>query len=200
MYATIDELRSQLGGTPQRSPEYIAKMLHPIPTTDEVNREKFILGNCQGKRVLEFGASGPLHEAIVTVASDYLGVDRTPAPGVVVFDLDDVSLLALPRNGTPDLIVCGEVLEHLGNPQWFLTRLRMQFKGVPVILTVPNAFSEKAHRWAQRNTENVNADHVAWYSPKTLSVLLQRAGYTVGGLYWYGGSGPTADGLVVVTE
>jgi 2-polyprenyl-3-methyl-5-hydroxy-6-metoxy-1,4-benzoquinol methylase len=199
-YHTIDELRSQLGGAPAHSAEYVAKMMHPIPITTEVKREAFILSHCQGKRVLEFGASGPLHEAIVKVATFAMGVDRERAPGVVDFDLDDVSQSWLPSLSNVDIIVCGEVLEHLGNPQHFLARMKRQYAGVPVIITVPNAFSAVGHKWAAKNVENVNADHVAWYSPKTLSVLLQRAGYSVGALFWYGGSGPTADGLVVVTE
>lgn len=215
VYATIDDLRSQLGGLrPERSPEYIAKMLHPLPPdVKEVNREAFILSHCKGKRVLEFGATGPLHDAIVQVASEYLGIDREDGPnGVVGYDLDDCAMGRMGQrlgcteddvralSFKPEIIICGEVIEHLGNPQWFLKRLKEQHAGVPVLITVPNAFSAAAAHWIAKGIENVNADHVAWYSPKTLSVLLQRAGYAVGGLFWYGGSGPTAEGLIVVTE
>ena len=122
------------------------------------------------------------------------------------FDLDDVSL-DLPDTvfntvggSEPDIIVCGEVLEHLSNPGWFLTRLRRQYPGVPVLVTVPNAFSEAAIKWLAKGKENVNIDHVAWYSPHTLRVLLQRAGYTTGDLYYYGGTDPLAEGLIVVAE
>lgn len=198
-YATLDDLRSQLGGGPVRSAAYTEKMLHPLPPCKAVDRVKFILQHAAGKRVLEFGASGPLHDALVLAAAHVVGVDRAEAPGVIGFDLDDVSRETLPY-AHAEIIVCGEVLEHLGNPLHFLRRLHAQYARVPVILTVPNAFSAIAARWIRKGTENVNRDHVAWYSPKTLSVLLERAGYGVGDLYFYGGDDATAEGLLVVTE
>lgn len=200
-FASLDDLRSQLGGAPQQSPEYIAKMLHALPTAQQVDREAFILKHCTGKRVVEFGASGALHEQIKAVATAYLGVDRRVGDRVVADDLDDVSERELHTPAfEPEIVICGEVLEHLGNPLWFLTRLHRQFAGVPVIVSVPNAFSVVQQRWIAKGIENVNADHVAWYSPKTLSVLLERAGYHVGALYYYNGSDATAEGLIVCTE
>lgn len=210
-YATIDALRAELGGKTGPTPEYIAKMFHPFPPATSVDRVVFLLKHVAGKRVLEFGASGPMHEAIVKAAKFVVGIDReSDGQGVFGFDLDDVERSEFPPfawpgdGGTemyqPEIIICGEVLEHLGNPQWFLTRLKRQYPGVPVIVTVPNAFSEAARVHLKRGVECVNPDHVAWYSPKTLSVLLQRAGYTVGGLFWYGGKDATAEGLIVVTE
>lgn len=201
-YATLSDLRENLGGQTGPTPEYAAKMLHPIPPAQSVDRAVFILKHVAGKRVLEFGASGRMHDGIVKAASQVLGVDRAHGEGVIGFDLDDVSLLELPYFGPvlPDIIICGELIEHLSNPGHFLARLRTQYAGVPVIITVPNAFSEAGRRQILKGIENVNRDHVAWYSPKTLSVLLERAGYTVGGLFWYGGDGPTAEGLIVVTE
>lgn len=199
-YATLDDLRSQLGSAPTQSPEYRAKMMHKLPEATSVNREAFILTHCAGKRVLEFGASGSLHDRIVAGAAAVLGVDREPSAGIVGFDLDDVTRSALPEMVNPAIIVCGEVLEHLSNPGWFLTRLKRQYPGVPVILSVPNAFTAVGRKWMTKGYENVNADHVAWYSPKTLAVLLERVGYHTGGLFWCGGDGPDAEGLIVVTE
>jgi 2-polyprenyl-3-methyl-5-hydroxy-6-metoxy-1,4-benzoquinol methylase len=205
-YATIDALRAELGGKPKQPPEWIAKMLHPIPPAETVDRAVFILKHVAGKRVLEFGASGPMHDAIVKAAAEVWGIDRVgDGECVISFDLDDVSMTYLPKMlgagpESPDIIICGEVIEHLSNPGWFLTRLKRQYAGVPVIITVPNAFATAGRHYLARGIECVNGDHVAWYSPKTLSVLLQRAGYSVGGLFWYGGTGPTAEGLIVVTE
>jgi hypothetical protein len=202
-YATIDDLRSQLGGgaSIKTSTAYAAKMLHDLPPAKTVDRAAFILKHVTGKRVLEFGASGPLHEQIKAVAGEYFGVDRQVGDRVVAFDLDSVQEICvqLPTN-RPEIIVCGEILEHLGNPQYFLSRLRAQFPGVPVMITVPNAFAQAGRQWLAKGKECVNGDHVAWYSPKTLSVLLARVGYTYAELFYYNGEGPTAEGLVVVTE
>lgn len=202
-YATIDDLRSQLGGPAAPSATdkaYAEKMLHALPKAPTVDRAAFILKRCAGRRVLEFGASGPLHEAIVKAASATIGVDLDDAPGVVGFDLDDVLQLGLPVFTDPDLVVCGEVIEHLSNPGWFLTRLKRQYPGVPVIVTVPNAFSRIAAVHVARGIENVNGDHVAWYSPKTLTTLLTRAGYRLLDFAYYNGDGPTAEGLIAIVE
>lgn len=206
-FATIEDLRSQLGGTPTvRTPEYVAKMMHAIPKATTVDRDTFILERVKGKRVLEFGASGRLSQAIRAAASEYFGVDRQEdtAANVRGFDLDDVAERSVPSWSQTlfvrlDVIVCGEVLEHLSNPGWFLARLREQQPNVPVIITTPNAFSKIARKHAEQGTENVNIDHVSWYSPRTLRTLLERVGYTIAEFYFYGGNGPTASGLVVVT-
>lgn len=199
-YATIDHLRSQLGGTPSpdRSPAYAAKMLHPVPKAETVKREEFILRQCRGKRVLEFGASGALHRAIVEVAALCVGVDRESTSSVIGFDLDAIGP-ELPQVPC-DIIICGEIIEHLTNPGWFLTRLKRQYPDVPVIITVPNAFSRAGAGHIQRGIENVNIDHVAWYSPTTIAALLTKCGYVAGALYYYNGDGPTSEGLVVCAE
>lgn len=209
-YASIEDLRSRLGAKPTTtglSPEYVAKMMHAIPATTEKNRSAFILDRVKGKRVLEFGASGPMHDAIVKAAASCLGVDREDGPGVVGFDLDDVREHYLRYDNddfgqkpTIDVIVCGEVIEHLGNPQYFLQRLASQFAGVPVIITVPNAFTEVGRSHLAKGIEQVNRDHVAWYSYKTLKTLLDRTGFTINEFFYYGGNGPTAQGLIVVAE
>lgn len=201
MYDTIDELRSQLGArvTPEAQQAYADKMLHRVPEAPVVDRAVFILDKCRSQRVLEFGASGPLHDQIRGVASAYLGVDLHASADVVAFDLDDVSQAALPVC-EPDVIVCGEVLEHLGNPQWFLTRLRRQYAGVEAVITVPNAFTAAGAKHIARGIENVNRDHVAWYSFATLRTLLARAGYRELWFGWYHGQPLTAEGLLMVVR
>ncbi len=201
-YSTIDALRASLG-KPQATEKdavYAEKMLHDLPETTSVDRIVFLLQQVAGKRVLEFGASGPMHDGIVKAAKVVVGVDRVDGQGVVGFDLDDVAVAHLPEAVSPDVIICGEVLEHLANPGWFLQRLKRQYDGVPVVITVPNAFSKAGRQHIERGRENVNKDHCAWYSWKTMSVLLGRYGYVVKAFYFYGGDGPTAEGLVFVTE
>ncbi len=204
-HTTIDALRASLG-KPQETEKdaaYAAKMMHEIPEAQSVDRVVFLLQQVAGKRVLEFGASGPMHDGIVKAASQVLGVDRIDADGVTGFDLDDVSLDGLPHTDQalrPHVIVCGEVLEHLANPGWFLQRLKKQYAGVPVVITVPNAHSRAGFKHAEKGCDNVNADHVSWYSWKTMTLLLGRYGYVVKEFYFYGGDGPTAEGLVFVCE
>lgn len=200
-YATIDDLRSQLGARPKTSADqsYAEKMLHAIPDAPVVNREEFILDHCRGKRVLEFGASGRMHDGIVRVAQSTLGIDRKASDGVIAFDLDDVSQVSLPVFDA-EVVVCGEVLEHLGNPGWFLTRLHKQYGHCVTILTVPNAFSAAAAQHIAKGSENVNIDHTCWFSFRTLKTLIARAGYMECWFGWYNGKPLTAEGLIMVVQ
>lgn len=197
MYATIDDLRSQLGGTPAISEAYAAKMLHPFPTGAIVNREAFILERAAGKRILEFGASGRLHARLGEVAL-VTGIDRQDAPHILGFDLDDVSLPIIPGPSAIDLLLACEVIEHLANPGYFLHRVKAQWPTVPMIVTVPNALSAINQKHLVRGLENVNIDHVAWYSPRTLRTLLEKTGWSVTAWCYYNGDGPSAEGLIAV--
>jgi len=184
------------------SAAYAAKMLHAVATVPIVDREAWLLERVAGKTVLEFGASGPFHERAVRAAAAVVAFDRpgTSASGVSGFDLDDVTCGDLPQVAGAETILCGEVLEHLSNPGWFLTRLRRQYPGVPLLVSVPNAFSDAALRSILQGVEQVNRDHVAWYSPKTLEWLLARAGYQILEWAWYHGQPGTAEGLVARAE
>lgn len=199
-FATLDALRESLArpASRVRSPEYTAKMLHTIPKTTAVDREKFILERCKGKTVLDIGASGRMHGLIVQAAAKCYGIDREDGDGVAGVNLDDVTI-GLPVFEGVELVVCGEVLEHLANPGWFLERLKRTYP-VPVIITVPNAFSAAGYANMERGVENVNADHVAWYSWKTMSVLLGRYGYEIDAWHWYGGDPITAEGLIFLVH
>jgi len=201
-YATIADLRSTLhlpAASAAAQPAYAAKMLHPIPAADVVDRTGLLVDLTRGKRVLEFGASGPASQRVREGASAYLGVDRTASESVIGFDLDDVTVPDLPAFEA-EAIVCGEVLEHLSNPGHFLARLARQYSGVPVVVTVPNAYSEAGRQHALTGVENVNLDHVAWYSHTTLRTLLMRHGYRIASFCWYHGKPFTAEGLIVLAE
>ena len=104
----------------------------------------------------------------------------------------------LPLLQDVDLVLCGEVLEHLSNPGRFLDGLRNY--GKETIITVPSAFSEVGYSWIRRGTENVNKDHVAYYSWRTLKTLVERHGYEVRQFYWYGGKPGVSEGLIMVVR
>jgi 2-polyprenyl-3-methyl-5-hydroxy-6-metoxy-1,4-benzoquinol methylase len=208
-YATLDLLRSDLGRAAQssvRSPAYIAKMLHDVPESTVVDREAFILERVAGKRVLDIGASGALHDKVRAASQATIGIDRQAREGVLAVDLDeiinyydglgpDIPVIA----EFPQLILCGEVLEHLANPGWLLQRLHTQYPSVPLLVTAPNAFAKAGTRHIQQGIENVNRDHVAWYSYTTLKTLLVRYDYTVREFFWYKGVPYVAEGLIMVT-
>lgn len=202
-FTSIDELRSQIGGHQRLPVEYVEKQIHDIPHGEIVkDRNAWVVARVTGKRVLDIGASGRLHEQVVKVAAMTLGIDREAGPITVGFDLDDVSKPHLPYIGVPfDVVLCGEVLEHLSNPGHFLSRLKKEQYGVPVIITVPSAFRSMLQSYQGREVENVNKDHVSWFSPRTLKTLVERAGYRITEFAYYNGEGPAkAEGLIAVVE
>lgn len=209
--SAISDLYSVLSDAP--SPAYAAKMLHHVPAAPVLDREWFILERAKSRAVLDIGAVGPMHEALRRVAGSLWGIDRHSSPpvyvpggavdaGIIGFDLDDVTLADLPSSSGREpvnLVVCGEVLEHLSNPGHFLVRLRRQYP-VETIITVPNAFCASGFYEVQQGREVVNRDHVAWYSHTTLMELLRRVGYRVQEWGWYRGRPLVAEGLIVVVR
>ena len=171
------------------TPEYIEKQLHPIPDTKAVNRVEFIVSQCKGKKVLDIGSSGFLR-GILKPICELTGIDKQATSDIQC----DVEKDPMP-DGEFELIVAGEILEHLSNPGMFLDNLKKY--SCPIIITVPNAFSDNSGR---TGIENVNPEHVAWYSYNTLKTLMERHGYEVTEWYWQHGQPYTAEGLIFVVR
>lgn len=169
--------------------EYDERMFHLIPTTKSVTRHKWIEEQCNGEHVLDVGGSGYLAEIIKRVAKSHSTVDKQNADYCVNLDKEPIPIV-----GGTTLVVCGEVVEHLSNPGFFLDGLRLYH--VPVIFTVPNAFAAIGRRHIMRGMENVNADHVAYYSHYTFKNLLQRHGFEVERFLWYNGQPGISEGLI----
>lgn len=201
--ATLDDLAEEIASYGSRSPEYVQKMLHAIPRAPVVDREQFILERCKGKSVVNFGcASGKLHGLITKVAVSVYGVDKV-GPTDMLIDLDDPPNLSLESLPAAEVYVCGEILEHLANPGYFLGQLRDAMNRSPasvLIITVPNAFSSVARDHLRKGRENINIDHVCWYSWRSLRTLIERFGFTVVEFCWYTGHPLFAEGLIFVVK
>jgi len=91
--------------------------------------------------------------------------------------------------GQFDIVVAGEILEHLSNPGRFLEDVRLLLTPTTeLLITTPSAYC--AYRFLYTllsGKEGVNTDHVAYYSPSTCRVLLQRHGYSVHTFCYYAG-------------
>ncbi len=184
--------------------DYIDKMMHAIPDAPVVkDRADFIVERCKGKRVLNLGcASGGLHQRIKAVAAFLIGVDRVLGTADIQVDLDfQPHMLYTDYHKdwlSPELIVAGEILEHLANPGLVLTACRRH--QCPMLITVPNAFHSAGLRWMKDGYEQVNPDHVAWYSYRTMKTLVERYSFTIQEFYWYNGKPLTAEGMIFVVN
>ena len=152
-----------------------------------------------------------LHRSLGTAAGELAGLDSDPdglaALAALGFDhllLGDLEHLDAARWFDPsgvgassapidpfDLVIAGEVLEHLGSPAALLEGVRpLLAAGGELIVTVPNAycafrFASYAVSRRRGNPEPVHPDHVAYYSEATLGRLLDDTGYEVLELAFY---------------
>jgi 2-polyprenyl-3-methyl-5-hydroxy-6-metoxy-1,4-benzoquinol methylase len=128
---------------------------------------------------------------LTAVAATCLGIDidaeavamvreQIGYTNVVLADLSE-SVPPEVQAGKPwDVLVAGEIVEHLDNPVLFLAGLRAKLKGLcsEIIITVPNVFREDNFRRLRSGTECINSDHRYWFTPYTLAKVMTRAGFT----------------------
>ncbi len=79
-----------------------------------------------------------------------------------------------------DVVVVGEVVEHVDAPVGFLRGIRNAVSGPHVVVvSVPNAFFLENFENAICGVERINTDHRFWFTPYTISKILSQAGYGV---------------------
>ncbi len=85
-----------------------------------------------------------------------------------------------------DVIIAGELMEHLHNPGLFLENVKRHLNDDGVfILTTPNPFS-----WwrfvdiAVKGNPSVNEEHTCWFCPKTLCYLIMQHGFDIKEIFW----------------
>ncbi|CAN5382872.1 hypothetical protein BH10ACI3_BH10ACI3_11550 [soil metagenome] len=165
-----------------------------------VQRLDVIKELCAGKKVLHLGCTNYpyteksiaddmlLHFELEKIAGDLWGMDFDQAgidlllkhgsKQIVQGDLEHLDKLELDEKF--DIIVAGEMIEHLNNPGLFLDGIKRFMNGDSrLIITTINAYSGMRFlyygvRGKRGKHEPVHPDHVAYYSYLTLSLLLNR--------------------------
>jgi hypothetical protein len=167
-----------------------------------VDRIEFIARACAQCRVLDLGAMDEtawaakrgcgtwLHEEIVRSALGVDGIDNSdqvPAQGLHTGpdatirrgDIADPEALLVALERTPDVVVIGELIEHLENPLQFLKRLAgiERLSGKTLLLSTPNATALHNVLIGLAQRESTHRDHLCIFSYKTLATLCTRAGF-----------------------
>jgi SAM-dependent methyltransferase len=176
-----------------------------------VQRVDLIKEMCTGKKVLHLGcANYPFTQQSIdnemllhfdlAKCSDRLygfdfdqpGLDILAANGAKdLYRADLEKLDEVELNETFDVIVAGEMIEHLNNPGLFLRGIqRFMAEDSRLILTTVNAYCGMRFLWYGLRgkggvQEPVHPDHVAYFSYSTLSVLVKRFGLTVEDFMFY---------------
>src|SRR5439155_3960525 len=118
---------------------------------------------------------------------DASGIERLRSlgyPNLVAGSAEDPPA-SVPR-GSFDVVVAGELIEHVQNVGHFLAASAELLRpdGV-LIVTTPNALRFYNPLPALFGFELVHPDHVAWFSPKTLRRAAEMSGLSVKALFVY---------------
>lgn len=165
-----------------------------------VNRVDLLESLCSGKKVLHLGATDApetisaarsnrlLHRQINQVADRLIGIDidreminwladNYDINNIIYGDIEKIEYYP-PEEF--DVIVAGEILEHLNNPGKALENIRNVMQPhTRLVITVPNAYSLKGFMRACFRYELIHPDHLLHHSPHTLKILLERFDFTV---------------------
>lgn len=177
-------------------------VVRELPRLQVIDRESLILQRCAGKRVLHLGAvdySGReicrIHRQIGRVAGlvvgldrDGVGINRARSVGIhdIIFaDLESPGW-AERVDRTPDVVVAGEILEHLANPGTLLSELgKVVGPTTESIFTTPNCLAAYRFLYPILGTERIHTEHVSYHSYSTLTALLGRFGFRTRESYAY---------------
>jgi 2-polyprenyl-3-methyl-5-hydroxy-6-metoxy-1,4-benzoquinol methylase len=179
-----------------------------LPKINCRDRLGYILENCSGKRVLHLGcASSPstkarydrkelLHVLVSARAKELWGIDldsdavsylqEKGIPNLLIGDVEKLDTVGLLRGEKFEVILAGELIEHLLNPGLFLKQCaRFLTGGGVLLLSTVNAFTiKRAPRVLFRN-EATAADHTFYSTYSTLHQLLSRSGYSILEIFVY---------------
>lgn len=167
-----------------------ARWLQPYLAKELVNREKWILNYCKAKSVFHIGfADAPyteeklskgllLHTELIKVAKNVTGIDVEEQAVKLYRNLsgdENVRTATMETITSEELrsfeiIVAGEIVEHLRNPSEFLNLLHQKmYVGQELLISVPNYISYDSLAAVLNHTESVHPDHEWYFSPYTLS-------------------------------
>ncbi len=178
---------------------------------EKVDRTKYLLEKCRGKKVLHLGCTNYpytenslkdnslLHIKIASESSelfgfdfDQKGIDILESKGYQnLFQADLEHLENVNLDETFDVIIAGEMIEHLSNPGLFLRGIqRFMNPKTQLVITTINAYCAMrntiyALRGRGGESEPVHPDHVAYYSYSTLSLVIKRENLAVNDFLFY---------------
>jgi len=165
------------------------------------DRKESVVNYCKGKVVLDLGCTQHrmvgrevkekdwLHYRIKQVAQQVIGIDylkdeikrlNNIGYNIIYGNVETIDKIKLPIKN-PDVIVCGELIEHLSNPGLFLESVKkIMNNNTLLIITTPNVYSRQRIKLMlnkKYEREWLNKEHKLWYSFETLKQLLNSFGY-----------------------
>jgi 2-polyprenyl-3-methyl-5-hydroxy-6-metoxy-1,4-benzoquinol methylase len=147
-----------------------------------------------GKRVLDIGcSSGYLARPLVAAGCTVVGVELDDAAAAAAREVceqvvvGDVEVMELPfEPASFDVVLCGDLIEHLRDPGALLARVRplLRPKG-RLVLTTPNVANWSmrlallAGRWRYTERGILDRTHTHLFTRNTLVETIEGAGYRI---------------------
>lgn len=169
----------------------------------KIYRKNEIISFCINKRVLHLGFvqhanlrrdkinnDDWLHDKVLKVAKSTVGIDYLKSEVDIIKDElsiecyygDVTDLNNMNYQSKFDVVICGELIEHLSNPGLMLDGIkRFMNEDTVLIITTPNPWRDL---WVSNMYNGIteekwlNKEHVCWYSFQTLKQLLERHDYS----------------------
>ena len=178
---------------------------YPLPKK-QVNRERFIIDCCKDKKVLHLGcADWPyteeriqdgswLHEKISNVIKNCIGIDLSEetiltlknkynVTNIIKGNVENLEILNLEKF---DVVIAGEIIEHLNNPGQFMQSVKSVLKtNGKLVITTTNAYCFRRAIRIPFGKESIHPDHVYYFSHRTLEALASRFNFKLIESYSY---------------
>jgi 2-polyprenyl-3-methyl-5-hydroxy-6-metoxy-1,4-benzoquinol methylase len=185
------------------------KFEHRLGRVQRVDRNSFLIERARGKKVLHLGCADEhavslklekhvhLHAQLESVAKELWGVDSSADAlselrqagfgNLIRGDVERLDEIDELRNQHFDVVIAGELIEHIFNPGLFLKTCRTLCSAdTELILTTPNALCYSLTIFALLDREAIHPDHTLMWSPTTLRHLVARSGFAVNEVLVYG--------------
>lgn len=165
-------------------------------------KRELIVDKCRDRRVLDLGCVQHsaemslrtprrwLHAAICQVATKCVGVDYLDDDVRILnsrgYNVVAADVLVDDPPGRFDVVVAGDLIEHLENPSAFLDYVgRALDPGGTAVITTPNCYYVGQQVMiAGRRLPAINPEHVLGFDPFTLLKLVERSPLRVRSIEW----------------
>ena len=180
----------------------IAEFLNSIRTAPKAIKGNWIVDLVQDKSVLDLGCIGHtidrvdsegdlwLHKRIRGRAKEVVGLDSLGDEARILqgrgFDIRVANAENFQLGRTFDVVVCGDLIEHVGNHAGLLESIHRHLAadGIAVVTTPnPLAVARIANIVCDGSTP-INMEHTSWICPQTMLQLAHRCGFQIVDFRW----------------
>jgi len=173
---------------------------HPVGPLRQIDRDTYLESAATGQYVIHLGFADvvqgippstvpELHrrlagraEHLIGIDSSGAGVGRAVKDGFEAYkaDCQDIAELKLLNLQQADLVIAGELIEHVESPGSLLRAAQTLVKpGGALIVTTPNGLSGFNFMSAALRREYIHPDHICIFTPYTLTRLAHVCSWTV---------------------